>query len=44
MEQETYEIICQECSKLFESTDQEERICPECWKKIVELENEGKGE
>lgn len=41
--EEIFELVCQECSKTFESTDVNAEICEDCWKKIVgvELENEG---
>lgn len=41
---ETFEIICEECGKSFESEDEEATLCPDCWKKIVSLEDEGLGE
>ena len=41
---EKFEIICEECSKPFESVDEEATLCPECWERIVGLENEGLGE
>lgn len=43
-EKEIYEIVCDECSKNFESEDINATICEDCWKKLVgaELENEGK--
>lgn len=40
----TYEIICEECGKPFDSVDEEATFCPECWEKIVSLEGEGLGE
>lgn len=42
-EKEVFEIVCSECSKLFESEDVNAEVCPDCWEKIVgaELENEG---
>lgn len=39
---DTYEIICSECGKTFESEDEEATLCNECWEKIIE--GEGKGE
>jgi DNA-directed RNA polymerase subunit RPC12/RpoP len=39
----TYENICTECSKPFETKEQEATICPECWNKLINLKNEGKG-
>lgn len=36
------ECICKECSKVFVSKDINEVICPECWKKIINIKNEGK--
>ena len=39
---DTYEIICSECGKTFESIDEEATLCPECWEKIIA--GEGKGE
>ena len=46
MEKETYEIICEDCGKLFDSEDSEATLCPECWEKAVgaNLEGEGLGE
>lgn len=41
---ENYEIVCEQCSKIFESTDEEATLCPECWEKAISLENEGRGE
>ena len=42
MEEKTYEIICEECGKSFESTDEEATLCMECWEKIIA--GEGRGE
>lgn len=41
--EETFELVCQECGKTFESTDANESVCKDCWEKLVgaELENEG---
>lgn len=33
MEEKTFEVICQDCGKTFESTDEEEILCAECWEK-----------
>lgn len=41
---ETFEIICEECSKAFESIDEEATLCPDCWARIISLEGEGLGE
>jgi len=41
---ETFEIICEECGKSFESEDEEATLCPDCWEKTVFLEGEGLGE
>lgn len=43
-EKEIYEIICDECSKSFESEDIDATICNECWEKLVgaNLTEEGK--
>lgn len=40
----TYEIICEECGKAFESNDEAATVCPECWEKLINLSNEGKGD
>ena len=42
--EETFELVCQECSKTFDSEDINTIFCDDCWKKIVEenLENEGR--
>lgn len=44
--EDMFELICQECSGTFESTDINAEICPDCWEKLVgaNLENEGQGE
>ena len=41
---EIYELICDECSKTFDSEDINATICDDCWKKLVgeNLENEGR--
>lgn len=36
-----FECICSECSKAFESDDEDATLCPECWNKVVSTENEG---
>lgn len=41
---DTYEIICEECGKPFESVDEEATLCPECWQSIIENMADGKGE
>ena len=43
--EDTFEIVCSECSKTFTSDDINANVCPECWEKLVlaDLENEGKG-
>lgn len=38
------EKICDECSKPFETIDDEATMCPECWQKAIDMEGEGKGE
>lgn len=38
---ETYECICEECGKVFDSTEERAILCPECWQEIVS--GEGKG-
>lgn len=38
------EKICDECGKPFETIDEEATVCMECWTKMIDLENEGKGE
>ena len=38
---ETYECICEECGKVFDSTEERATLCPECWQEIVS--GEGKG-
>ena len=38
-----YEAICENCSKPFETNDEEEVLCPECWKAMQD-KNEGLGE
>lgn len=45
MSEELFELICDECSKPFESNDSNAEICPDCWEKLLgkELETEGKG-
>lgn len=42
--EEIFELVCQECSKTFESTDVNAEICMDCWEKLVgeNLENEGR--
>lgn len=42
--EETFELVCQECSKTFESEDINAAICDDCWKKLVgeNIENEGR--
>lgn len=42
--EEIFELVCQECSKTFESTDVNAEICKDCWEKLIgaELKNEGK--
>ena len=42
--EEKFEIICDECSKAFESTDEAATLCPECWAKIIEGEGLGEEE
>lgn len=44
MAQDTFEIICDECGENFESIDEYATLCPDCWQKIVSLNNEGKGD
>lgn len=41
--EETFELVCQECSKIFDSEDINATICDDCWKKLMgeNLENEG---
>ena len=38
------ELVCQECSKTFDSEDINATICDDCWKKLAgeNLENEGR--
>ena len=36
--------ICNECGKPFETSDLDQKICKDCWEKIVKLDGEGKGE
>lgn len=38
------EQICEECSQPFETIDEEATLCPECWSKLIDLTDEGKGE
>lgn len=38
---ETYECICEECGKVFDSTEERVTLCSECWQEIVS--GEGKG-
>ena len=33
----------EECSKTFTTKDANDKICPECWKKLVNLSGEGQG-
>ena len=33
---EKFECICNNCSKLFESEDQEMILCPKCWSSYLE--------
>ena len=33
--EDKFEIVCDECSKTFESTDEDATLCSECWRKIV---------
>ena len=42
--EETFELVCQECSKTFESEDINATICDDCWEKLVgeNIENEGR--
>ena len=42
--EETFELVCQECSKTFDSEDINATIYDDCWKKLVgeNLENEGR--
>lgn len=44
MEDKMFEAICQECSKPFETPDEDAEYCPDCWAKLVSLDNEGIGE
>lgn len=39
-----YEIVCQECSKLFTSSDENNKVCYECWQKLVDFNGEGRGD
>lgn len=43
---ETFECVCDGCSKVFESEDNSATLCETCWETIVgsELTNEGIGE
>ena len=41
---EKFEVICEGCSKAFETTDEDATLCPTCWEKTISLENEGKGD
>lgn len=43
MEKKEFETICQECSKPFKTTDEDQVVCKDCWKKIVNLSSEGRG-
>lgn len=36
------EKVCQNCGKHFGTYYCEDLICPECFKKIADIENEGK--
>lgn len=38
--EEKVERVCTECSKVFETTEEEATLCPDCWERIVG-ENEG---
>lgn len=44
--EEKIELICEDCSKTFMSTDSDAQLCPECWEKAISanLEGEGRGE
>jgi Zn finger protein HypA/HybF involved in hydrogenase expression len=33
---EKFEIVCNNCSELFLSEDEEMTLCPKCWKAYVE--------
>lgn len=44
MDEKTYELVCNECGKPFDSVDEEATLCPKCWNDIVSLEGEGHGE
>lgn len=33
--EEIFELVCQECSKIFESTDVNAEICLDCWENLV---------
>ncbi len=41
---ENYEIVCENCGKVFESDDEMATLCNDCWIKIVNLDKEGKGD
>lgn len=32
-EERTYEILCSDCSKSFQSKDEDEILCADCWNK-----------
>ena len=42
--EEIFELVCQKCSKTFESTDVNADFCKDCWEKFIgaEIKNEGK--
>lgn len=39
---ETFEIICEECSKAFESIDEEATLCPDCWYALISETGDGR--
>lgn len=41
--EEIFELVCQECSKTFESTDVNATICSDCWEKFIEVELKNEG-
>ena len=42
MNEKTYELVCEECGKPFESVDEEATLCPECWGALISELGDGK--
>lgn len=39
--EDKFEIVCDECSKTFESMDEDATLCPECWRALISEMGDG---